>query len=512
MPVLEPLFFYVFFILFLCLVFTISSVVEFLRGNEKISVAFLFTGTLLLGIHVSLINPYLNLWDEQFNALVAKNTMNNFFKPMLYANPVLDYDYKDWAHNAVWLHKQPLFLWQMAISMKLFGVNELGVRLPSIVMHALMPLFIYRIGKISFNSALGYYGALFFAVANYPLQLAVGIYGTDHNDTAFLFYTTASFWAWFEYQQSKKRYWIVLIGIFSGCAVLVKWLVGLLVYSAWGLVKIVKKEFIFNLQLHIDFIISICITFLIFLPWQFYILFQYPLEAHYEYAMNTKHLFEPVENHSGSIWFHIDALKLLYGSGDLIPFILLAGLISLGLRVQNIAYRVALLAPIVIVYLFFSLVSTKIESFCLIVTPFVLLGLASLTCHIIDFLCLKIRLDYIKKILIFLSLMVACFFLVNLPDIYSNAYRPHRMRDMELIKKIQGQLRDDPYVIFNAELSGNGHIPIMFYTPYIAYDFIPSQEQLNAVFAKGFKVAVIHSSTLPEYIKNSSDIYIIDRN
>jgi hypothetical protein len=82
MPVLEPLFFYVFFILFLCLVFTISSVVEFLRGNEKISVAFLFTGTLLLGIHVSLINPYLNLWDEQFNALVAKNTMNNFLKPL----------------------------------------------------------------------------------------------------------------------------------------------------------------------------------------------------------------------------------------------------------------------------------------------------------------------------------------------------------------------------------------------------------------------------------------------
>ena len=86
------------------------------------------------------------------------------------------------------------------------------------------------------------------------------------------------------------------------------------------------------------------------------------------------------------------------------------------------------------------------------------------------------------------------------------------MRDMELIKKMPEQLRDNPYVIFNATLSGNGHIPIMFYTPYIAYDFIPSQEQLNTIYDKGFKVAVIHSSTLPEYIKNSSDIYIIDRN
>ncbi len=35
-------------------------------------------------------------WDERYHALVAKNMIEQPFKPMLYKNPVLPYDYKDW--------------------------------------------------------------------------------------------------------------------------------------------------------------------------------------------------------------------------------------------------------------------------------------------------------------------------------------------------------------------------------------------------------------------------------
>ena len=123
----------------------------------------------------------------------------------------------------------------MTCSIELFGVNEMAVRIPSVLLHALLVILIYRIGKITYSEKIGFYGAVFFSVAYFPLELIAGKYPTDHNDTAFLFFVTASLWSWFEYQNSKKKKWIILIGLFSGCAVLTKWLVGLLVYTIWSI-------------------------------------------------------------------------------------------------------------------------------------------------------------------------------------------------------------------------------------------------------------------------------------
>ena len=49
--------------------------------------------------------------------------MEDPFKPMLIKNPLFPYHYGDWWNCHIWVHKQPLFLWQMALSMKIFGVS-----------------------------------------------------------------------------------------------------------------------------------------------------------------------------------------------------------------------------------------------------------------------------------------------------------------------------------------------------------------------------------------------------
>lgn len=72
--------------------------------------------------------------------------MSKPLAPMLRTEPVLDYNYKDWSNNHIWLHKQPLFLWQMAISMKIFGVNEFGLRFPSAFLCACLTLLLFRMG------------------------------------------------------------------------------------------------------------------------------------------------------------------------------------------------------------------------------------------------------------------------------------------------------------------------------------------------------------------------------
>src|SRR3989304_1111089 len=110
--------------------FAIDSIIFFLKNKIRTALFLLFSVSLLLRLMMTTIDPYIHLWDEQFHALVAKNMMQNPFTPMMYANPVLDYDYTQWWSNHVWLHKQPLFLWCIAISYKIFGLNEFALRLP----------------------------------------------------------------------------------------------------------------------------------------------------------------------------------------------------------------------------------------------------------------------------------------------------------------------------------------------------------------------------------------------
>ena len=105
-------------------------------------------------------------WDEQFHALVAKNMMSAPFEPMLYKNLLLPAFDSDWTMGHIWLHKQPLFLWQMALSMKIFGVNVIALRLPSLLMSTAVTYLIYRIGSVTINKSAGFYGALLFAFSN----------------------------------------------------------------------------------------------------------------------------------------------------------------------------------------------------------------------------------------------------------------------------------------------------------------------------------------------------------
>ena len=497
------------------------SILFFVCCKTRSSLSFLFLGALLLGYFISRLDPFLILWDEQYHALVAKNMITNPFKPMLYKNPILGYDYRDWSNNYIWLHKQPLFLWQIAISMKLFGITEFAVRLPSILMHAIIPIFIYRIGKISVNEKTGFYAGLFFAAAYYPLEMAAGKFASDHNDAAFVFYVTASFWAWFEYQSTEKKYWLILIGLFAGCAVLVKWFAGLLVYGAWFFSIMREKKYRTNKSAYFSFFKSLLISLMIFVPWQLYTLNVYPAESYYELNYNTKHFTTVVEQHGSDTWFHFRALTTLYGKGDLVPYLILLGLVILFIKIKTSVYRIAVFGSIFCVYLFYTIAKTKMPAFCLIVSPFVFLGLSSLYDGFFHLAYQRIKSKTIAKILNLILLITICFFLADLSEIRhhhtdwkpkDNQSRQADMKEKEIIMKLPEILPNDKFVIFNSSITMNGHIPIMFYTNYIAYDIIPTKEQLDNVHSQGYNSAIFNSSKLPDYILQDSSITKISVN
>lgn len=486
------------------------SITLFILEKVRPALLSLVFSSLLLGILFASVDPFLHLWDEQFHALVSKNLTKHFLKPTLYDNPVLDYDYKVWSGNHVWLHKQPLFMWQMALSQLLFGYNEMAIRIPSALMHALLTLIIFDIGRLVKNQGVGFVSALFFTFLNYPLDLVSGMKGLDHNDFAFMFYISCSFWAFFRYRRSQKKFWPIVIGIFVGCAILTKWLPGLLVFLAWGVVHVYEQKTLKNIIVNSKpILLSLATSLIVFLPWQVYCLLTYPDEFNHEMIFNAMHVSSAMEGHEGDWTFHIKSLNTLYGEGEIVPIILL---ISFAYFLYDKKVRqsdkIAGAVSILFVYVFFSLVKTKMTAFPVIVLPLVVLTIGNFIYEMICF----IKISWANKVVLGITsaLIAFLFFDLNLMlkihtleyKIVENGYRHNDILAMGNIRRIKEDIADPKTVIFNAQELGA--LKIMFYTDLVAYDFIPSEEQYHALQEKGYKAAILKSSKLPAFIEKDS--------
>ena len=197
---------------------------------------------------------------------------------------------------------------------------------------------------------------------------------------------------------------------------------------------------------------------------------------------------------------------------------LLLGVVVMIMKTSGKRYKIAMIASITFVYLFYSLAATKMIAFTIIVSPFVFLGMG----HLIDsgttLLHKRVKMRFIMQVLAVLIPLLSAYAVLNLKKIqnYHTDWKPndnHNRKleeaEMQLIRSIPELLNDKSYVIFNVSLTLNGHIPVMFYTDYIAYNFIPSEPQIEEVRAKNRKVAVLDTGNLPDYIVNDPDIRLL---
>src|SRR5688572_6584369 len=151
------------------------------------------TAVLALSLSALMIRGYaaadqaLHPWDERYHALVAKNLIQTPMTPRLYHTPVLSYDYRRWTSNYIWMHKPPLSMWLQAASMKIFGVHEFALRLPSVLVSTGAVIVTYSIGAILFTPAIGLLAGIFQTFNGFLVDLASGRRVSDHVDTLFIF-------------------------------------------------------------------------------------------------------------------------------------------------------------------------------------------------------------------------------------------------------------------------------------------------------------------------------------
>lgn len=470
----------------------------FFGVNSKLrpAILFVFLSSLALGFSFALIDPFLHIWDEQFHALVAKNLANNPLLPELYTETPLEYPFKDWSRNGVWLHKQPLSLWQIALSITFFGANELAVRLPSIIMHAVLVFPIFRIGTLAMNARIGWLTVVLFTWLHYPLELVGGFYTTDHIDSTFLFYITLSIWAFAEYISFRQIKWIIWLGIFAGLAVLTKWAVGLLVFSGYGFLLLYLYSFRNSGTEWIRFFIALGITLLIALPWQIYCAIHFPMEFMHEMNYNSLHFTKVIEGHGGGPFFYWYNLSTLYGSGDLIKVLILISLFTFYSFSKNKKLAIALLIFTLVPYGFFTLATTKMDSFLIIVSPLIILMLVTLGVKVLDEIGRQISM-FSKPVFSFVVIIYFCFSLLRpstilqnhwLSDHFDPEYRREWIYYHEFMKTVD-KPDHEKWAIMNSNQLLKMYIPWMFYQEnIIAYDFPPDPQQQDKLLSEGYQL------------------------
>jgi len=447
-------------------------------------------GILFLIISAAIIRVYMGShqflmpWDERFHALVAKNMMDHPFKPMLYKEALLPYDYTDWSLNHIWLHKPPMGLWLITISYFIFGINEWALRFPSLIMSLLTVFLIYKIGQKLFSQKIGWLGAFCFSLVVLPITVSAGITTCDHIDATFMGFIILGIYWGITAVQKNNRWYFMLAGMVMGFAILTKWLTGLIVIGVVGtyLLSVKEKPFLKKIGYLSVMLLSAVV---IFAPWQIYIFNVFPREAAFEYAYNSKHIFDSVEGHEGSPWFHIDALNFYFS-----PLFYLLFPLGIFFMIRNKQGKkmAVLLGWILVPLIFFGLVKTKMVAFCLFIYPAVALCIGY-AIHELSIIKGKLKIATLVPVFLFIGwvgFITANFLKLDGDYVKDNEFNMRMIKQLETINKVAENNNNKPIVVLNTE----SYIEWMYYVDncVAAYKNIPDSTVVHDLKNRGYEV------------------------
>jgi 4-amino-4-deoxy-L-arabinose transferase-like glycosyltransferase len=418
-------------------------------------------------------------WDERFHALVAKNLLTDPFKPTLYRNPAVEYDYRDWTSNHVWLHKPPGALWPMAGSMAVFGVNEIAMRLPGVLLSCAAVWLTFLIGRLLFTPGIALLAAGFHAVNGFLVALAAGRRVADHVDTALIAFVELGIWAALRHARNRRVTMLLLSGVALGAGLLTKSLPALLIVLV-AFVVFVQQE-------SISRAVAKCVAITIIgvavaAPWTVYISAMFPREAAAAGLYALMHVSHTLEGHQPRLFAYVAEMPRFFGELVWIP---LAAVAVAAVRDRAPELR-TLLAWVAIPYVAFSVARTQLPGYVMTAAPAMFLIQAYFWFDLRRRLAAVPpgwRCTAIIALLIVLTVLPARYLLEPTGALERRDRSPAAFREL---RTLESRLQLPDAVIFNMPMP----IEAMFYSPYTAYRQMPTDDQIRALTAQGRTVVI----------------------
>lgn len=404
----------------------------------------------------------LNEWDESYHALVAKHLMKDFFNPVLYSNPIFDYDYRDWTANHFWLHRQPLPLWTSALSMKLLGVNELAFRLPSLMLSLLTMIFMYRIAVDLFGREVGFLATFFFSIHSQLIELVAGRISPDHFEVFFMFFFLAGIYCTLRYFRSYQWWWNLLVGLCIGLAYLSKETPALFILVLWLVIAIQKRQK-YGVKVVFGFCLALIVAACVSLPWQFYAIQNFHQEAIWETQTNFFKFFIYDKNHIQPYYFYfLNSLPKLFGTFIALP---LVWYVYHAIKRRNHPVRWLLTIWMLVPLVVYSFASTKMHSYVIVSAPafFMVLGI------FIVYMALRAQVMMFKSLAYgVIAFTIAMPVYETVKSFNPSEYVEKNPKWVVEMKELGDRLKyQDKTVIFNVSRP----IDLMFYSDCTAYNF-----------------------------------------
>jgi 4-amino-4-deoxy-L-arabinose transferase-like glycosyltransferase len=541
----------------------------FRRGRPAAAAMAIVAAGLALRMYAG-CDLFLHAWDERYHALVAKHLAEHPLVPTLYDRPLLPYDYRDWRGNHVWLHKPPLALWMMAASMRLLGADEIAMRLPSLLLSALAILMTYVIGSHLCGRRAGLLAAAFHAVNGYLLQLPGGRVAVDHVDNALLSCVELAIFLAVLQARSRRRWWAWLpaVGAAAGLAVLAKWLPGLLPLPVWLALAWGRQR---RSRIAAGLVVIAAACAAVALPWQLYVRHAFPLEAHWESAYNLYHLRVPIEGLGGSPLYYVAQMPRFFGELIYLPVAwFLFELVrihrprrALGSPARRGAVpaagpdadrdeaQVADLGPaaaaqrtlgpqtpgprrpegderrgllplatwLVLPYVAFSLAATKLGGYVMVAAPALFIVEASFWSWLWDRRPAGAaaegprgpRRRAFRRAAAAALRWAALALIPLLPLRYTverMKIRPSYDRNppwARALRELPSRLGPGPLVLFHLDQP----LEAMFYTPYVAYEGVPSPFEVRRLRGAGYRVVVLDADAAPPELRQVPGVELL---
>ena len=452
---------------------------QYNKNNITVALLLVIICGLLLRIYTA-TDLYLHDWDERYHALVAKNLIEHPLRPTLYDNTILPYDYKNWASNHIWLHKQPIPLWTMALSMSVFGNNEIALRLPSVLLTTLGIWITFFIANYLFNKRVGIIAAFLYSIHGLIIVITAGRVATDHIDAFFLFFIQLSVLFAIKFVQEKKPLLNILCGISTGLAILSKWLPALIIIPIWFFLVFDSKRFSVK-EIFVNFFVLCSVIALVFLPWQIYIFNTFPYEAQWESSYNLKHITEGLDNHGGPFYYHFDKARMIFGDIIYLP---LAWFLWKTAKNLNNYKRLIISIWFIIPYIFFSFTKTRMQGYILFTAPAIFI-ITGLFWHYLFQYRNRFRFRWIIVIILFLLLALPVKYSIERIKPFMNRERnPQWAQELRILGTALNNRQK--IVIFNTDRP----IETMFYVNCTAYSTVPDSVALKSIEEKGFTIFI----------------------
>ncbi len=360
----------------------------------------------------------IRIWDEARQATNAIEMLKNGNWLVTYFEGQPD----------MWSVKPPLLIWLQAIALKIFGQNEIAIRLPSAIATFLICMFLLRIGQRYLKDFwFGFITVLIFVTAQGFIGFHVSRTG-DYDALLSLFNTLMIFF-FYDYLNTKNKKYFYLSSLSLIGACLTKGIAGLMMLPALLIYFLIQKKdpkLLFNKHL-----LANLLLFLLFVPGFYLLREQYNpgyIETVWQNELGGRFL-QVTENHSGGFLFYA-RLFLEYRFWPWVLFLPIGIIVSLFSK-DKVWKSLSVFCIVNASWFFFviSFSKTKLKWYDAPLYPF----FAILTAFGIYAIFLKLRnvklnpehKDWLVKLLPYFFLFIV--FLQPFTNILNNTYKPKEL-------------------------------------------------------------------------------------